>query len=85
MLRLCRQVHVDSLDLRPFVATLPAFLIRWRQLRFHERRGLHPATEQRWAGLQVVRGSHPYPGTVYRLVFERETVPESTAAEPFEG
>jgi hypothetical protein len=85
MFRLAGQINVDTVDVRAFVATLPALLTSWRQLRFDEGRGRHPASGQRWEGIQVISGTHPYPGTVYRLVFQRESAPQPTSPEPFEG
>ncbi|MEV0733040.1 hypothetical protein [Polymorphospora sp. NPDC050346] len=77
MPKLSGRVTVDAVDPRPYLAALPALLTGWRALRFDDGVAIHPRTGEPHAGLAVVRGSHPYPGTVYRLL-----VPEEQTGQP---
>jgi hypothetical protein len=61
------QTVVDALDLRPYIAALPFLVRRWRALRFEQ--GVYIDSHGRpREGLLVERGSHPLPGTSYRVV-----------------
>lgn len=81
MVRLGGRTDVAAIDVGPFVAAFPAFLARWRALDFADGIVRHPVTARPHAGLRVVDGRHPGPGTTYRLLVREEDVPAPTAEE----
>ena len=81
MVRLGGRTDVAAIDVRPFVAALPALLVQWRSLAFVDGVVRHPVTDRPHAGLRVVEGRHPDPGVAYRLMVREDDVPAPTAEE----
>jgi hypothetical protein len=83
MLRMRAQADVNAIDVRPFIAALPVLVRRWRALRF-EQGVFIDANGRPREGLRVERGSHPLPGTSYRVVVgvEQTTDPAEHGAIP---
>jgi hypothetical protein len=78
-MRLGGSTEVTALDPKPFVAALPALLVRWRALTVTDGGVVHPVTRRTHEGLRLVEGVHPHPGARYRLKVREETAPEPTA------
>jgi hypothetical protein len=71
MFRIRAQADVNAINLRPFIAALPVLVRRWRALRFDQGVYIDSYGRPR-EGLRVERGSHPLPGTSYRVVVGME-------------
>ena len=81
MVHLGGRTDVAAIDVRPFVAALPALLVQWRSLAFVDGVVRHPVTDRPHAGLRVVEGLHPHPGVAYRLMVREDEVPAPTDEE----
>lgn len=82
MVRFGGRTEVTAIDARPFVAAVPALLVRWRSLAFVDGVVRHPVTEQPHDGLRVVDGQHPHPGVAYRLMLREDDGSAPTPEEP---
>jgi hypothetical protein len=79
--RLRASVASAAIDVRPFVAALPAVATRWRALRFED--GVVVTDDgTRKEGLAVASGSHPLAGTTYRVALP---MTEPKTVDPVDG